>query len=115
MEIVIKIPDNTYRMIQNNKYDYGDMNIIIQNGTQLPKGHGRIGDLDALENEMINGIKAGNLEKGNEEYANINNMYDCVQCVKYADTIIEAESEDNNAIINQLEHISKAVGVLHSI
>lgn len=53
--------------------------------------HGRLIDADALEQEMINGIKAGNYEDGYDDYPNINNMDDCVECVRYADTIIEAE------------------------
>lgn len=101
MQIVIDIPEEIYEEIKTTKSIYRTgakvlCNAIV-NGISLPKGHGRIGDLDALENEMINGIKAGNLEEGYEEYANINNMDDCVQCVKYADIIIEAdevESED---------------------
>jgi hypothetical protein len=63
---------------------------LIQNGIPLPKGHGRLGDLDALETEMENGIRAGNYEEGYEEFAHINNMDDCVDCVRYAPTIIEA-------------------------
>ena len=60
----------------------------------LPKGHGRLGDLDALEKEIINGIKAGNYEEGYEKYQHINDIDDCVECVHYADTIIEgSESE----------------------
>lgn len=35
MKLLIEIPDKTYHMIKHNKYDYGDMNIIIQNGTPL--------------------------------------------------------------------------------
>ena len=66
----------------------------LYEGTPLPKGHGRLGDLDALEQEMVNGIKAGNYEEGYEEHAHINNMDDCVDCVRYADTIIEADKED---------------------
>ena len=53
--------------------------------------HGRLIDADVLEREMTNGIKAGNLEEGYEDYTNINNVDDCVDCVRYADTIIEAE------------------------
>ena len=63
---------------------------------QLPKGHGRIGDLDALEKEIINGINAGNFEEGCEAFAHINNMDDCIECVKYADTIIEADNESED-------------------
>lgn len=32
MKLIIDIPKKTYDMIMSNKYDYGDMNIIIQNG-----------------------------------------------------------------------------------
>lgn len=42
VEIVIKLPDKTYHMINAGYYDYGDMNLIIQNGTVLPKGHRRL-------------------------------------------------------------------------
>lgn len=66
----------------------------LKNGTPLPKGHGRLGDLDALEKEIINGIKAGNYEEGYERYQHINDMDDCVECVNYADTIIEADKEE---------------------
>lgn len=54
------------------------------------KEHGRLGDLDALEKEMAGGIKAGLLIDGYENYPNINNVDDCLELVKYADTIIEA-------------------------
>lgn len=62
----------------------------VVEGTPLPKGHGRLGDLDKLYTEMNNGIKAGNYEEGYETFAHINDMDDCLECVKYADTIIEA-------------------------
>lgn len=58
---------------------------------EVPTPHGDLVDRDILEQEIINGIKAGNLEEGYEHYANINNMDDCVECVKYTDTVIEAE------------------------
>lgn len=99
MEIVIKIPDDAYNiLLEEQRIPTGlDYEYLIMHGTPLPKGHGRLGDLDALEKEIVNGIKAGNYEEGYETFANINNMDDCVECVKYADTIIEAdkgESED---------------------
>ena len=61
---------------------------------EVPTPHGKLIDADVLEREMVNGIKAGNLEEGYEDYANINNVDDCVECVRYADTIIEAEGEN---------------------
>lgn len=33
MKIVIEIPEKTYQKIITGTYDYGDMNVIIQNGT----------------------------------------------------------------------------------
>ena len=99
MKLVIDIPESDYKEISYafNNYD-GDRisNIMLdafQNGVVLHKGHGRLGDLDALETEMINGICAGNYEEGYETFAHINDMDDCVECVRYADTIIEADKE----------------------
>ena len=96
MKVVIDIPEDDYNGLQR-KDKFNDMFFsyyekLIVYGTPLPKEHGRLGDLDALEKEMVNGIRAGNLEEGYEEYSNINNIDDCVECVKFADTIIEADN-----------------------
>ena len=99
MQIMINIPDAIKEMA-----DEGDNKLIhlmwmiilidaIKNGVVLPKGHGRLGDLDALEKEIVNGIKAGNYEEGYETFAHINDMDDCVDFVRCADTIIEADKE----------------------
>ncbi len=72
------------------------LSIGIQDNCPLvsvPEPHGDLIDRDILEQEFRNGIKAGNLEEGYEHYANINSMDDCVECVRYADTVIEAEGE----------------------
>ncbi len=58
---------------------------------EVEEPHGNLIDKDILEEDLINGIKAGNYEEGYEHYVNINNMDDCVACVRYADTVIEAE------------------------
>lgn len=96
MQIVIKISKEDYeRLKEYEKAPFYSLTSrvyeAIANGIPLPKGHGRLGDLDALEKEIINGIKAGNYEEGYEKFQNINDMDDCVECVKYADTIIEAD------------------------
>ena len=104
MKIVIDIPD---AICERFGYEYSEQNLISKDineaildafcsGIWLPKGHGRIGDLDALEQEMINGIKAGNYEEGYEDYFNINSVDDCVECVRYADAIIEADKGEIN-------------------
>jgi hypothetical protein len=35
MKLLIEIPEKTYHMINTGSYDYGDMNVIIQNGIPL--------------------------------------------------------------------------------
>ena len=99
IELVIKIPEELYEASQILDVKHEDTVQIplevITNGTPLPKGHGRLGDLDALEKEIVNGIKAGNYEEGYETFAHINNMDDCVDAVKYADIIIEADRAES--------------------
>lgn len=101
IEVVVKISEEAYRyakkyngssMLTLREREMGMCMDAIANGIPL-KGHGRIGDLDALERDMIGGIKSANFEEGYADYAHINNVDDCVDCVRYADTIIEA---DNN-------------------
>lgn len=91
MQIVIDIPEEMYvQIIGENSIDtmlipYSD---IIRNGTPLPKGHGRIGDLDALREEVSSW--------GMNDYE----PSDFTDEIDRADTIIEAdkEQEDGNDI-----------------
>ena len=60
---------------------------------ELPP-HGRLGDLDAIYEEISNGNKAYNgIEGYDGKYPNIANVDDCLEVIKYADTVIEAEGE----------------------
>lgn len=103
MQIVIDIHEDDYQRICETKLpSYGAITYIIhrafkyiKNGKPLPKGHGRLGDLDALETGMVNGIRAGNYEEGYETFAHIVDMDDCVDYVRYADTIIEADKSES--------------------
>lgn len=111
IDLVIKISEEDYKNLQkkwiSNMFNNMDLNHyekLIVHGIPLPKGHGRIGDLDALEEEMTNGIKAGNFEEGYEEYEHINNVDDCLECVKYADTIIEADKTGKQDYENNHNH-----------
>lgn len=86
-EIIIRIPEDKYdRLIQQMRLDRNFNECEI---TELEE-HGRLGDLDALEEEMIGGINAGLMIDGYEDYPHINDIEDCLECVKYADTIIKA-------------------------
>ena len=103
MQIVIDIPEETYQYMQSRFMYQGkdDLHlsvlekacIAIKNGTVLPKGHGRLGDLDALYTDISNGIKAGNYEEGYEQYGHINNLDDVLEIIKFADPVIEADKE----------------------
>ena len=82
IELVIKIPEDIYKdiMAHNREMREGGKSAyyfewLIQNGTSLPKGHGRLIDADALP---LNDI----------DDANYGSNY-----IRIAPTIIEAEME----------------------
>ena len=54
IELVIKIPEKTYKQLKFlNEQGFGTViDELVVNGTLLPKGHGRLIDADEL-NEMI--------------------------------------------------------------
>lgn len=105
IEVVIRISEEDFKIMQHNirvnnplcPLSEDKMVSKVANGIPLPEGHGRLGDLDELEKEMENGIRAGLLEEGYDNYPHINNVDDCVECIKYADTIIEADKEKRDA------------------
>ena len=76
MKIIIDIPDEVLNDIKSGK----KINNIILNGIPLPKRHGRLIDADALEVSMADDWHTAN------EIANY---------IKYAPTIIDAESESD--------------------
>lgn len=83
IEIVIKISEDSYKATCSGSMLPPDVkNVIdaIKNGTPLPKGHGKIGDLTKLYNE----IDKRNKGKNKGKYTGI------LALVGFADTIIEA-------------------------
>lgn len=87
IELVIRISEEDYERIKNSD----DMNFnVIKNGIPLPKQHGDLIDRSKLLVELECGIRAGNYEEGYEKYPHINDMDDCFDTVKYADTIIKS-------------------------
>lgn len=60
IELVIKIPDEEYDVVQNEKYHYIISHYIweaVKNGVVLPKGHGRLIDADAFIKTMEDASK----------------------------------------------------------
>jgi hypothetical protein len=59
MQIVIEIPEESYRLLQNKGVDWlGAEHILtaVANGIPLPKGHGRLIDADAINIHDISPI-----------------------------------------------------------
>jgi hypothetical protein len=85
IELVIKIPEEDYRSLQKkDKFNDRFLNYyekLIVHGTPLPKGHGRIGDLDALRCE-------------NADFDTYNDYCIMFDEIEAAETIIEADKGD---------------------
>ena len=104
IELVIKISEEMYKWVNDaNKFfdDYGTSDFIdlVKNGTRLPKGHGRIGDLDKIIKKM---------EEREEQLKDDRSMWEtaCVETAidMFGETIIEADkSEDKEEEIEEEE------------
>lgn len=103
MQIVIDIDDDMYKSVVNNDaYVLGDVDWIllenaIANSTPLPEHHGRLGDLDALEEYFRNvrkELKASDYKNGIEFFVRDEMLLNFQQFVHLCDAIIEgSESE----------------------
>jgi hypothetical protein len=95
IELVIKIPENTYKQIQalarNGYFEHdicGNSMRRIANGTPLPKGHGRLIDADALN--ISHGVFVPKV-KGNAFGCPMDAVF--IDEINDAPTIIEADRE----------------------
>ena len=84
IELVIKIPEELYEAYKGRPPMLGDagMDMIVQaiaKGTPLPKGHGRLGDLDKLYKKFIS----------------IEPLYRTKEWIAEAPTIIEADKTES--------------------
>ena len=90
MKLVIDIPQKLYTEIKDSwSIELGTKEIAklkksIANGKPLPKGHGRIGDLNALQEEVSSW--------GMNDYE----PSDFIDAINKADTIIEADEEEGD-------------------
>ena len=92
VELVIKIHEKDYQSILNKGQVNFSVVYAIRNGTPLPKGHGKLGDLDIILNKAM---------KHRESYMEAENSSYCrgklhayelyVEEVENAPTIIEAD------------------------
>jgi hypothetical protein len=81
IELVVKISEENYNIIKNYTAPMSWAEHVIKNGTPLPKGHGKLGDLDALREEVSSW--------GMNDYE----PSDFTDAIDQVDTIIEADRE----------------------
>lgn len=103
MQIVIDIPEKIYKRIIEMKFFISgekwktiivnEIIVAIRNGTPLPKGHGRLGDLDKLKKDMQ--YYYDDCAK-TSEYTRLG-FETAIAVVEDANTIIEADKEETNA------------------
>lgn len=107
MKIVIDIPEEEYERMKEQSM-FGRVDVwrkAIQNGTPLPKGHGRLIDADRCIRQAWNDFykHEDEWEKKDSDYVGVNRFYDqngfecCLKTIGNSPTVIDAykaESED---------------------
>lgn len=84
IELVIKIPEESYeQIIEAGDMDYLEVITAIENGIQLPKGHGKLKDVSELIPDS--------------DYDDGECLAVSVSQIKSAQTIIEADEEGEDA------------------
>ena len=90
MKLLINIPDNFNLENEINTVSNSVIRKALKSGTPLPEHHGRLGDLDALEQEMI--IAEGKAE-GSCDYYMADVIGSAKEYIIDAETIIPATKE----------------------
>lgn len=98
MQLVINIDDKLYEIIKNPKkletmYHAGRLCEAVRNGTPLPKGYGRLGDLDKIQS-MARKKAEDYFPEGRYDYGYRKALFDFAKDIDDAPTIIEADKED---------------------
>lgn len=95
VELVIKIPEEIYQHYKKvwQKRRGSIPESCIAFGTPLPKGHGRIGDLDELEHRISNFVEHdANIT---DEYTVIRQRF-IVDGIRQTQTLIEADKTESD-------------------
>ena len=97
MELVIKLNDETYKEVMDRtEFDTLVLGIklieAVQNGTPLPKGHGRLIDADSIY-QIVKPIEPSDAEWGMTAETAIRLIHDAFN---KASTIVEADKENKD-------------------
>ena len=83
IELVIKIPKEYYEQMKNTPFWWSGMKNCVLNGTPLPKGHGKLIDIEEVDRSLSAHVILSNNSK--EDWKHI---YEAIEAVP---TIIESE------------------------
>lgn len=101
MKIVIEIDEEDWKDINDIHFIREDLKFkigkAIMKGIPLPKGHGRLGDLDALEEYFRNvrkELKASDYKNGIEFFVRDDMLLNIQQFIHLCDAIIEGSDSE---------------------
>ena len=101
MKIVIEIDEEDWKDINDIHFIREDLKFkigkVIMKGTPLPEHHGRLGDLDALEEYFRNvrkELKASDYKSGTEFFIRDEMLLNFQQFIHLCDTIIEGSDSE---------------------
>ena len=95
IELVITMPEDSYKATCSGSMLPPDVeNVVnaIKHGVPLPEGHGRIGDLDELEQRISNFVEHD--AKITDEYTVVRQRF-IVDGIRQTPTIIEADKAES--------------------
>ena len=101
IELVIKMSEKAYNALTHTEFNANlvvdEMRKSIANGTPLPEHHGRLGDLDALEEGFRNlrkELKASDYKNGIEFFVRDEMLLNVQQFIHLCDAIIEGSDAE---------------------
>lgn len=104
MQIIVELPDDVARFLMESSFIpvgyFDSVHKALRNGTVLPKGHGRLGDLDELETYFKNvrrQLKPEDYKYAVEYFTRDNMLLNAEQFIHLMDAVVPAmEVDDEN-------------------
>ena len=93
IELVIKLPEKWFDdMVKEEFEDVDELCAVIQHGTPLPKGHGRLIDISTIQS-MAKKKAEDRFPEGRYDNGYRHALFEFVKDIGDAPTIIEADKE----------------------
>ena len=97
VELVIKISEEKYKKISNSNPSYADdfsIYYAVKNGTPLPKGHGRLIDVNTIQS-MARKKAEDCFPEGRYDYGYRKALFEFAKDLDDVPTIIEADKKES--------------------